>query len=239
MRSGKQSIKPAREFLLAVQLLLNLDLFRNVHDRALKTNHPAAMIPDGQRRRPAEHHASVLAAVVDLPVLHGPFGGRVANELLPLRGIGVALANVVFLNFLFAVESPHPNQRRIRIEQLSIDRREKNARAQRFHELREAHLRFVLLRHVAGPADHVGKPAILHCGLKPAVEIPACGISPQFYGNDSRPRTLLREREERLQGFVKRGRFDKFAEVVADEILEGYADDLAQAAVRNAHFAVD
>ena len=116
---------------------------------------------------------------------------HLAHHGVSLRGVGVYVAEIQLLQFLFVFVSQHAQQGRIGIEQLPFGSGEENSFAQRFEQLSEANLRFMLRGNVADPAADGRNLVFVDERLQPTIVETEARIALQLDRDSSRPVALF------------------------------------------------
>ena len=232
----------AGEFLLLVKLLFDGAALGDVHQRALITNDAAAGVADGGSGVEAIDGLAILAAEGDFAALGAGLAIDFASE-----GGALGFVNENFGDFLgeelfLGAVAEHVDERGIDLEDFVLGRDDVDAFLQSFEEFGEAGLAALHGGDVAGEdGDAVDFVAADH-GVRDAIEEVNHVALLEADLNDAGPDAALEESGlaafENFDGMPV-GVLEEVGEAAPDDFLKGLAEEIGEAAVYSANFAVE
>src|SRR5208282_5860148 len=239
---GEAVNEAASEFLFLVKALFNGAALGDINYGPLIADDAAAGIANDGGGVQAKERLAILAAKCDLVALRRGLMIDFVSKGVALLLVDEDVADVLAEESFLRVVAQHADERGIHLEDLILGGNDVDAFLERFKEFREAGFAAADGGDVAGENGEAVDLVIAEHGVSDAIEeIGGVGALDANL-NDTGPVAAFEKPGHRLgNGF--RGSFvnvlDELHEMATDDFLEGAADEIGEAAVGSADFAIE
>ena len=239
---GETVDQAAREFLLLIKAALHLAALGDVHERAVIAEDAAGGVAHDGGGVEANDRVAVFANEGELAALEHRLGIDFLAKKLALLRVGENVGEAVREQLFLRVVAEHANERRVRIENAIVRRDDVDAFLQSFEEFGEARFVFARGGNVARKNGDAMNLIAAHHRVSDAVVVESGFVALDLDVDDAGPMAALDEAghgafDQRARFAV--GLFEKLADVAADDLLKAHADDVGEAAIHGADFAVE
>ena len=239
---GEAVHQTASEFLLLVELLFHGAAFGEIHERALIADDAAGGVANGGSGVEAIDGLAVFAAERDFAAVGAGFAIDLAGERVALHVVDKNFRDFFGEQLFLGAIAEHIDERGIHFEDFVFRSDDVNAFLEIFEELGEAGFAALHGGDIAGehgdavdflPADHRVGDAIEEVDHVALLEADLHDAGPDA-ALDEAGLQSFEDFERMAVGILK-----KISETPANNFLEGLADEIGEAAVDGADFAVE
>ena len=239
---GETIDEAASELLLLVKAFFDGAALGDVNKGALIADDPADGIANNGGGVQAKERLAILAAQCDLVALRRGLMMDFASEGVALLLVDEDVADVPAEERFLRVVAQHADERGIDLEDLVLGGNDVDALLEGFKELREAGLAAADGGDVAGEDSEAVDLAFAEHGVSNAIEEIGGVAALDANLNDTGPMAAF-EKPGHHEGNGFRGSFvnvlEKLHDMAADDFLERPADEIGEAAVDGADFAIE
>src|SRR5208337_4494531 len=239
---GETVDEAASKFLLLVKAFFDGAALGDVNYGALIADDAAAGIANDGGGVQAQERMAILAAKCDLVALRRRLMIDFAGEAVALLLVDKDVADVPAEERFLGVVAQHADERGIDLEDLILGGNDVDALLEGFKELREAGFAAADGGDVAGEKGEAVNLVVAEHGVSDAIEKIGGVAAPDANLNDTGPAAAF-EKPGHRQGNGFRGSFvnvlEELGEMAADDFLERAADEIGEAAVDVADFAIE